>query len=73
MDKNRNMNEPKRMPPGEPGDDLRSDPVALSRTGRPYFKTQWNSGWGSSSSGVAAWLIILVLVIAVIVALYNLS
>ena len=28
-----------RLPPGEPGDDLRSDPISLAQTGRPYLKS----------------------------------
>lgn len=57
--------EPRRMPPGEPGDDIRSDPIALSQTGRPYFRSMRVRG--TSSTVVIITLIAAILAVAAIV------
>lgn len=70
MASGRDEREPRRVPPGEPGDDLRSDPIALARTGRPYFRSEWRRGLVRP---VWSWVALAVLAVVVLLILYALA
>ena len=69
MEKQHRNDEPRRAPPGEPGDDLKSDPIALARAGRPYFVLKRADG-----APAVPWVAIgIVLVVALCVVAYLIS
>jgi hypothetical protein len=70
MASGRDEREPRRVPPGGPGDDLRSDPIPRSRTSRPYFHSQWTLG---ALRPAWAWSALAVLAVAAFLSVYALA